>query len=84
VNDGGRGGARSARITSEGPFIITDVVPGEVKVVIDDAPQGSRSASLEERKTKPVTLPDKYRDPEKSGLKYTITSETTELPIEIP
>ena len=31
----------------------------------------------------PVTLPEKYRDPETSGLKYNITSQTKELHIEI-
>jgi hypothetical protein len=72
-----------AEIQSDGTFTITDVVPGEVKVAVVDTPKGSKSPSGEKEKTKPVSLPAKYRDPEQSGLKYTITPDTTELPIKI-
>ncbi len=80
---GPEGATQAAVIQSNGTFIITDVVPGEVKVGVMEAPQGSRPGSADEPKSPPVALPDKYRDPETSGVKYTITPETTELPIEI-
>jgi hypothetical protein len=83
---GPEGDYSAAVIQPDGTFIITDVVPGEVKVGVVEAPQGSGSSSSEDRsgtKSPPVALPDKYRDPETSGLKYTITPNTKELPIEI-
>jgi len=54
---------------------VTDVVPGEVKVGVMETPQGSMSS------TPPVSLPDKFRNPETSGVKYTITPETKEQAI---
>lgn len=87
---GPEGAYSAASIQSDGTFIITDVVPGEVKVGIMEAPQGSGSSSSPDEKktssgpkTPPVSLPEKYREPETSGLTYTITSETKELPIDI-
>jgi hypothetical protein len=68
---------------------VTDVVPGEVKVGVMETPQGSGSSSPAEAKAShgpkgpAVSLPDKYHDPTTSGLTYTITPETTELPIDI-
>lgn len=80
----GPGGAYSAAtIQADGTFIITDVVPGEVKVGVVEAPQGSRSSPADEKKSPPVFLPEKYRDPETSGVKITIPPETKELPIEL-
>ena len=73
----------AAQIQSDGTFTITDVAPGEVKVAVVDTPQGSRSSAPDKEKTPPVTLPAKYRDPEKSELKYTITSNTKELEIKL-
>jgi hypothetical protein len=75
-------------IQSDGTFIITDVVPGEVKVGVVEAPQGTRSPAPEEKKAPgankpPPSLPEKYRDPETAGLTYTITPETKELLIDI-
>jgi hypothetical protein len=67
---------------------MTDVVPGEVKVAVIPSPGGSGSSSGQEStpqpKTRPVELPEKYRDAATSGLKYTITPDTTELEIKIP
>jgi hypothetical protein len=81
----GPGGSPSgATIHSDGTFTITDVVPGEVIIYVKEAPQGSGGpGASNEPKPPPVSLPDKYHDPEKSGLKYTITPDTKELPIEI-
>ena len=68
---------------------MTDVVPGEVKVGIMESPQGSGSSSSPDEK-KPsgarapaVSLPEKYREPQTSGLTYTITPETKDLHIDI-
>jgi hypothetical protein len=86
----GPGGAYSAAsIQQDGTYIITDVVPGEVKVGVMEAPQASGSSSSSGGKASgpkapPVTLPDKYRNAETSELKYTITADTSELNIDIP
>ena len=80
----GSGSVSIATIQHDGSFIITDVVPGEVKVGVTEAPQGSGGPSTtEERKPQSFSLPAKYQDPETSGLKYTITADTKALPIEI-
>jgi hypothetical protein len=74
----------SAVIQSDGTFIITDVIPGEVRVSFLDTPQGSGGPGASTQpKAPPVPLPEKYRAPETSGLQYTITPDTKELPIEI-
>src|SRR5262249_36260291 len=78
------GSYSAASIQTDGTYIITDVVPGEVKVGVTEAPQGSGGPSAtDERKPQPFSLPAKYQDPETSGLKYTITADTKELSIEI-
>jgi len=78
----------ASSIQTDGKFIMTDVVPGEVKVAVQPAPGGSGSSSggsaEPDQKATPVNLPDKYRNTETSGLKYTITPDTTELKIDIP
>jgi hypothetical protein len=77
----GKDGAYSAaNIQKDGKFTITDVVPGEVKVAVAEAPGGSKQGA---GNPKGPSLPDKYRDPATSGLQYTITPETTELTIDI-
>jgi hypothetical protein len=74
----------AARIQPDGSFMATDVVPGEVTVTYMDTPQGSGSPGAPDQpKGPPVSVHEKYRDPVRSGLQYTITSDTTELPIEI-
>ena len=85
---GPEGAYSAASIQPDGTFIITDVVPGEVKVGVMEAPGGSGSSSSSDdnkasSRTKPVSLPEKYREPETSGLKYTITPDTKELNIDI-
>jgi len=85
---GPEGAYSAAAIQPDGTFIITDVVPGEVKVGIMEAPGGTGSSSSPDDKKaaprpKPASLPEKYREPETSGLKYTITPETKELTIDI-
>jgi hypothetical protein len=83
---GPEGAYSAASIQPDGTFIITDVVPGEVKVGIMESPQGSGSSSgaaSSGPKNPPVSLPEKYREPETSGLTYTITPETKELNIDI-
>lgn len=85
---GPNGAYSAAVIQPDGTFIITDVVLGEVKVGVLEAPRRSGSSSSGEKpvpgpKAAPASLPDKFRNPETSGLKYTITSETRELHISI-
>jgi hypothetical protein len=82
---GPNGEYSAASIQPDGTFIMTDVVPGEMKVGVMEAPQGSGSPTGERTAAPkaPVSLPAKYRDPETSGLKYTITPDTTDLKIEI-
>lgn len=61
-------------IRADGTFTLTDVVPGAVRVGIMEAPQSAGSSS--DGKTgpaaRPVPLPAKYKDPQNSGLQYTV------------
>jgi hypothetical protein len=85
---GPEGAYSAASIQPDGTYIITDVVPGEVKVGVMQAPQGSGSSSGEQtplaQQAAPVSLPDKYRSPDTSGITYTITDATSKLNIELP
>jgi hypothetical protein len=79
------GSFATAMVRPDGTFTLTDVVPGEIRVGIQEAPQGSASS---DGKAGPAparapSLPAKVKDPETSGLKYTITPGTSELKIEI-
>lgn len=80
------GSYSAATVQADGSFIITDVAPGEISVGVMESPQGSGSSSGE-ASPKPslpaANLPQKYRDPATSGLKYTITEKTSELAINI-
>jgi hypothetical protein len=76
----GKDGAYSATsIQKDGKFTMTDVVPGEVKVAVAEAPGGSKQGAASPKSP----LPDKYRDAATSGLQYTITPQTTQLDIDI-
>ncbi len=78
-------GSGSGGPIQDGKFIVTDVVPGEVKVGVVETPQSSRrEGSSNQQPMPPVSLPEHLRDPETSGLKYTITPRTKELKIDIP
>lgn len=83
----GTGGAfATAPIRSDGTFTLTDVLPGEVQVGIMEAPvsgSGSSDGSKGAPAPKPVPVPAKYKNPEQSGLKYTITADTKTLAIEL-
>jgi hypothetical protein len=82
---GANGSYSAASIQPDGTYIITDVVPDEVKVSIQEAPQSGGSSSGERVKPQaaPVALPAKYRTADKTDLRYTITDSTKELNIEI-
>jgi hypothetical protein len=60
---------------------VTDVVPGEVKVGIVSTPQSAPPGSRPQ--PPPVPQPEKYRNPETSGVTQMITPETKELAIEL-
>ena len=82
----GSGGAfATAPIRADGPFTHPDVAPGEVQVGIMEAPAsgGGSSDGSKGAAPKPVPLPAKYKSPEQSGLKYTITADTKKLDIEL-
>lgn len=71
-------------LRADGTFTLTDVVPGEVQVGIMAAPQSSSSSDGKKGPVaKPVVLPSKYSDPQKSGLKYTISDDSSPLVIEL-
>lgn len=76
-----------AVINADGTYEMTDVVPGEVKVAVVDSPHGSGSSNPADKPTaapKPsVSIPEKYREPESSGVKYTIAPDTKELNIDL-
>lgn len=84
---GPEGSFATAPIRNDGTFTITDVLPGEVKVGIMEAPQGASTPAAKQHgataPAKRVPLPANVLDPEKSGLKYTITPDTSDLTIEI-
>jgi hypothetical protein len=82
---GPEGAYSASSIQADGSYIITDVVPGEVKVGVQQTPQGSGSSSGDKAdpKAAPVELPERFRDPEKSGVKYAITPDTRELHIDL-
>jgi hypothetical protein len=72
----------------DGTFIVTDVIPGEVKVGYIDSPSGSGSSSGGSKGDAPaptpsVSLPSKFRDPNMSGLKITVKDDTKEVTIDI-
>ena len=84
----GRNGAppSAASIQKDGTFIMTDVAVGEVSASILATPiskdrTGAKTTS--NPKITPADLPEKYQDPEKSGLKYTITPNSCELDIKL-
>jgi hypothetical protein len=55
-----------------GTFTITDVTPGEIKLTVEPEPGQAKSP-----------IPKKYSDPMTSGLVFTISSSTRELPINL-
>jgi hypothetical protein len=59
----------------DGSFTITDVPPGEVKVSVEPAPAGGG--------IKPVPIPPRYRNPNTSGLVFTIPPKTGKLEIKL-
>jgi hypothetical protein len=83
----GRNGAppSAAPIQKDGTFTMSDVAVGEVNASILATPiSPDRSgAKTSNPKITPADLPEKYQDPEKSGLKYTITPDTRELDIKL-
>jgi hypothetical protein len=84
---GPEGSYSAAVIQPDGTFIITDVVPGEVKVGVTQGPQGTEDSSGKKRnqpQEAQVSLPTKYLDPSTSGVTYTITPSTTKLNVEFP
>ena len=78
------GNYSAASIQDTGRYEVTEVVPGELKIGVMETPQGSGSSSGGgAAKVAPLSLPEKFRDPETSGVKYTITEGTRELNIEL-
>lgn len=83
---GASGAFATAPIREDGTFTVTDVVPGEVQVGIMEAPQSGGSSSDGKGggpKAKSPPLPAKYKNPDQSGLKYTIGDDTKKLDIEL-
>ncbi len=79
------GAFATARVGADGTFTLTDVVPGEVRIGITEAPQRSSSSDGKggPAAKPPVKLPAKYQDPDKSDLKYTIEDNKKSLDIEL-
>jgi hypothetical protein len=80
------GSYSAASIQPDGTFIITDVIPGEIKVGVMESPSGSGSSSGDKTagpRTPPIALPEKFREPETSGVTVTITDDTDDLHIEL-
>jgi hypothetical protein len=82
VSTGGEFATTSVR--ADGTFTLTDVVPGEVQIGIMPEPQSWSSSDGKGRSApRQVAIPAKYQDPQKSGLKYTITGTSRPLTIEL-
>ena len=69
----------AASIQPNGTFM-AELVPGEVRVSILETPSGSKTRPAA---NPPITVPEKYVNPDSSGLRYTITPSTTKLLIEL-
>lgn len=78
-----------AQIQEDGSFIMTDVIPGEVKVGVMESPSGSGSSDPNAKsapgpKRSPASaLPQKLREPDTSGVTVTITPDTKELNVDL-
>jgi len=86
---GPEGAYSASMVQPDGTFIMTDVLPGETKVGVMESPQGSGSSSSGDNKASappkvtPSSLPEKFRDPQKSGVSVTIAADTRELHIDL-
>jgi hypothetical protein len=81
-----KGAPAAAPIQEDGSFTMTDVTPGEVTVSITATPRSSGPGGGKAKpapKVTPADLPEKYQDPARSGLKYTITPTTRQLDIKM-
>jgi hypothetical protein len=81
-----KGAPSAAPIQEDGTFTMTDVAPGEVTVSITATPRSSGPGGGKAKaapKVTPADLPEKYHDPDRSGLKYTITPTTRQLEIKM-
>lgn len=81
---GAGGEFATAPIRSDGTFTLTDVAPGDVQIGITTAPQSSSSSDGKSGAApRSVPIPAKYQDPQKSGLRYTVTGDGPPLKIEL-
>jgi hypothetical protein len=76
-----------AYVQPDGTFEITDLVPGPVKVAVEEDPGARMKASMG---TPPaggavqhVSIPPRYWDEKTSGLEFTIDARTKDLPIKL-
>ncbi len=66
-------------INADGTYEMPSAPVGEVKIaIIGPGRSSTEHAASGKRLTLPNNLPEKYRDADKSGLSYTVTSETTQ------
>ncbi len=65
----------------DGTFVVTDLSPGEFKVTVEL--DGSSVKEGGAKGGRPVAIPQKYADLKTSGLVYTITPKTRDLPINL-
>ncbi len=57
----------------DGTFRMTDVTPGDIQVTVESDPSGGKR----------TVIPKKYADRTTSGLSFTITPATRDLPIHL-
>lgn len=66
----------------DGTFIVTDLPPGEYKASVES--DDSEKKGLDKAQGgKPLKIPSKYNDPKTSGLVFTLTGSTREIPIDL-
>ncbi|VTS08489.1 hypothetical protein [Tuwongella immobilis] len=74
----------SASIQTDGSFILTDVIPGPVKIGIIPTPVSMSSSNGKAApKRPPVNLPAKFSNPQQSGVEVTIADNGNPLKIEL-
>jgi hypothetical protein len=79
-----------ADLQPDGTFIITDVVPGEVKVTIEEDARAQKRLAMQGQpgaagtpRARPVPIPRKYQDEATSDLVFNISPDMKKLEINL-
>ena len=78
-----RGAGGSAKIDSSGNYAVTDLETGKYAVYVAPAPPVAGDPKLGPPKAASSTIPKKARDPETSGLSFTVQEGNNDFKIEL-